>query len=237
MTTAPTAQQTKDYLCTSPVQHMDMLQVIERGTAEMISADKSGVLLYETRSGAHMLSAVDADSARKMLRLVPSASLFTLHQDFCLEDIQQRFGLQLVMTCRQAVWPRGSPLSLPPFSYPIRGLEKRHIGRVEEMYSHAVAAGYLAARIAEGEMVGAFHGERLIGFIGLHAEGAMGMLQVDPDYRRQAVGTNLIATLSNRLLKEGKIPFSQIEIANQPSLQINQKLGFVLSSQLVYWME
>ena len=69
--------------------------------------------------------------------------------------------------------------------------------------------GYLRDRLESGVMLGAFDGDILIGFIGVHGEGAMGLLQVHPDYRRRGVGKLLEAHQINHHLAWGVDPLWQ----------------------------
>ena len=43
--------------------------------------------------------------------------------------------------------------------------------------------------------------------------------------------------MTNLMLEQGKIPFSQVVTDNKESLGLQQKLGFYLSRDTIFWME
>ena len=78
--------------------------------------------------------------------------------------------------------------------------------------------------------------EHLVGFIGEHLEGSMGILYVFPEYRRRGFGTALERCLIARTLEKGLIPFGQVEKDNRNSLRLQEKLGMTCSDDLIVWM-
>ena len=82
------------YLSKDRLSHMDMLEVIRRGQADVIRAEESGVLLHDRPSGAWMLSASDEDMGERLLSEIPREEkdlLFLVHQDFLRDSIARRF--------------------------------------------------------------------------------------------------------------------------------------------------
>lgn len=224
------------YLLGDPVFHMDMIEPIRRGTAQLLAADAQGVLLLETASRAYMLSAADAAESARLVDMAPAPGLFAAHQAHGAAAVAARFGLPERMRCHQAVWLSGEEVAGPQIDLAIRPLEAAHAEEVAALYSHDAQPGYIAGRIAAGEMIGAFDGETLAGFIGLHEEGAMGMLEVAPAYRRRSLGSALVASLSGRLLAAGRVPFSQFVVGNEASRLLHARLGFAISEQALTWL-
>jgi tRNA (guanine37-N1)-methyltransferase len=70
----------------------------------------------------------------------------------------------------------------------------------------------------------------LVGFIGLHADGAMGMLEILPKYRRRGYASELLATLADTLLARGWLPWGQIFCDNEASFALNEKLGMTVGT-------
>ncbi len=95
--------------------------------------------------------------------------------------------------------------------------------------------GYLRDRLESGVMLGAFDGDILIGFIGVHGEGAMGLLQVHPDYRRRGVGKLLEAHQINHHLAWGETPYGSVLTANTSSLALQRSLGMTASVPTFHW--
>lgn len=228
---------TPAFLWQGGADYVDMTEVIRRGSAIVVDATDTGVLLLETRSRAYMMAAQDQPTAQRLLPKLGAASLFVAHEDFYLAQAQAQLGLRQTMVCRQAAYLQAAPPAMPHIPYVIRPVAPEDTPQVRALYSHAIGEGYIEGRIAAGELYGAYDAQVLAGFIGLHEEGSMGMLEVAPAYRRQSIGEALMAYLIGALMRDGRVPFSQIEQGNDPSAQLHEKLGFATSDRLVYWLE
>lgn len=225
------------YLERNPLHHMDMLQPIRRGSAEVLAANPRGVLLREKTSRAHMLTVRAPEFAEEFLGRIETASLMAVHQGFLVEEAARRFGLQPTMRCHQAAWLCPAPPTMPETPFRVEALGLDMADTVQALYSHDIGPEYIAGRLKAGEMFGAFRDGALAGFIGLHEEGSMGMLEVLPAFRRMGVGTLLIAFLCGRLLERSLTPFSQFTTQNLASRRLHEAMGFSISTDLVYWLE
>lgn len=224
------------YLSKDPLLHMDMLESIRSGSAELLAAGEDGVLLINTAAEAAMMSTESAKAAARMLARIPAVPLFVAHQSFYEEDAAQKFGYTQKMVCRQAVYLKKQPLPMPCGAPDIRPLDGRCLSFIMEHYTHADNEAYLRERLESGAMFGAFAEGSLAGFIGTHAEGSMGMLEVLPRYRRHGVALTLETFLMNCLLDCGRVPFAQIVTDNEASLKLQQKLGFSFSDKTLSWL-
>lgn len=118
----------------------------------------------------------------------------------------------------------------------LRILDESHTDLVFEHYHMAPGRDYVAERLAAGAMTGAFLDGVLAGFIGIHEEGSIGMLEVLPAYRRRSLGYALEAGAIRRALKEGAIPYCQVIEGNTASMELQKKLGLEFSAGFVYWL-
>ena len=85
-------------------------------------------------------------------------------------------------------------------------------------------------------MRGAFSQGQLMGFIGMHAEGSVGLLEVQPPYRRRGVATALMTCMAEYCLERGWIPFSQVFDGNTASMELHRQLGWTLCPDKLYWV-
>jgi tRNA (guanine37-N1)-methyltransferase len=230
-------RQALQYLSQDSLLHIDMLESIRWGQAVILQALPCGVLILDRPSQAYMMSAADQKTAARLFSGLQQAELFVAHQKFYTEAVQKRLALPHKMACFQAVYPGTEPISVCDQSYPIRQLDESYLPFVWKHYSHADDKEYLAERLRSGTMFGAFADGSLAGFIGMHAEGSMGMLEVLPSYRRRGIAAALEAFQVNRFLAQKKIPFAQIICGNTPSVRLHQKLGFSISSVPLFWLE
>ncbi len=140
-----------------------------------------------------------------------------------------------VSGCTQAVWPSFEPPKYDP-SVEVWQLDPGDLPIVEQYYPLIKDAAELAERITSGNLFGACVEEQLAGFIGVHTEGAMGMLTVLEEYQGRGIGTALITYLIRKELRRGHIPYSQIFKENQISMALQEKVGMELKSEPVWWL-
>lgn len=224
------------WLSKNALLHMDMLESIAGGNADLLYVSENGVLLLQTTSGAYMMSAQDEGTAEAMLAKISDVSLFVAHQDFYISAVQEKYSLPRRMECFQAAYLKNESFPDMRVSASIRTLDESFLPFLMRHYTHADNPEYLHGRLKSGSVFGAFLGDDLAGFIGMHEEGSMGMLEVLPQYRRRGIGAALETYLCSRILSKGRIPFAQIETANQVSLALHQKLNFSISSQTLSWL-
>jgi len=214
---------------------MDMISPIKRGTAEVLHADEGGVLLYETKSGAYMMSVTTHEIGEVLLRNLPSDGLFVCHQDFMLDDFKAKMGQADILENYQGAY-LGKELLKTPNNMDFQPLSMEDLAIVHANYDIDLGEEYLAGRIADGELFGGYENGEMIGFIGIHAEGSMGMLQVFDNHQGKGFGAGLYANVTNHQLNRGLVPFGQVNVNNSASLHIARKLGFSMGDHRVYWL-
>lgn len=222
--------------------NIHMMELLSRGKGEILYAERDGegkmtgqnILLRDRKSGACMLSAADREGGELLLEHMPEdADLFVTIQEFLNELLKERYGAEEQCCCYQACYTRREPL---PVAYKdIRVLGEEHLEYILARY-HLGSRDYIRSRLQEKAMYGAFAGDRLVGFIGMHDEGSMGMLFVEEDFRRQRIGESLEAFYINRLLSLGYIPYCHIYADNEVSFRLQEKLGLYLSQNKLWWL-
>lgn len=76
---------------------------------------------------------------------------------------------------------------------------------------------------------------RLVGYIGFHEEGSIGMLEVFPEYQRRGIGMALETYIMNLTLERGWIPYGQIIVGNDNSMLLQKKMGLCVSKEQLFW--
>lgn len=230
------SQQAITLLSQQQLLHIDMLQAFARNQADLLFADECGVLLYHRKGATHMLSVLNHAAADRLIALIPDdAQMVVAHQSECVPQIRQRFGFETSMVCHQVAYLSKTPPE-PLQTCEIRTLDARQLDFVAKHYSHISDRGYLLDRLEAGVMHGAYVEGELAGFIGEHAEGSLGILEVLPAYRRRGIARALQAYMTQWTLAQGHIPFAQVEQGNTASLQLQRSLGYECSDGLVYWL-
>ena len=228
-------RQALEYLQASPAFHMNIIDPLLHGDAELLAGDSNGVLIRERNSGAYMMSAANEAAARRMMDLAGRCDTFVCHQPEFAPIAQERFGLSVALDCVGAAYLADHPAEHRGL-YEIRPLTLEHLRTVRSLYHNVDDEDYMRARIESGRMWGAFDGERLLGFAGIHAESSMGMLEVPEEHRRRHVASELQSWLINHILEQGRTPFCQIFPDNEPSVRLQESLGMTISCEHIAWI-
>ncbi|HJA30810.1 MAG TPA: tRNA (guanosine(37)-N1)-methyltransferase TrmD [Candidatus Eisenbergiella pullicola] len=230
-----------EYLKRDKVLHMDMIEDIRNGQARVIAVRKDGVILQDTVSKVYMVTAENPDAGERLLSLAdPNAEVFTCHQKFLAESIARRFSKKDCSECFQVAYTKKVPLSEPE-GVSVRVIGEEYTDLVHSLYPLIEKRERVREILRDGIVYGAFlqkeSGAReLVGFIGTHEEGAMGMLHVLEPYRRLGIAEKLESFLINRLLEQGRTPYAQIFTDNAASLKLQEKLGLRIAGRKIYWI-
>lgn len=213
-------------------KYIHMMELVNRGLGEVVYEQDMDILLkYE---GIYMINAVSGEAADKMLQNVDlsDAEIVTAQEEVC-ELLTLKYGMQKTFACKQAVFTRKE--ALPVRYKTIKQLNLTHLYYITEHYEDT-SEEYIMERLTAGVMYGAFDEDRLVGFIGLHKEGSMGMLFVEEEYRRKGIAASLESFLINLQLSNGQTPYCQIKEDNEHSLALQEKLGLYISKQTIWWL-
>ena len=225
-----------NYLKGDRIHHIDMLETLDRKIGDVIYADNDGVLIFNTSGQTYMISTESFELLHKMCDLIKETTVVTTHQPQFIPYLKERFGLNGTMECFQSVYLTENLINEQmPEGIEFRELTMSEFDFVFKNYDHISDADYLTDRIHSG-MIGAFSEGEPVGFIGTHSEGAMGMLQLHPNYRRRGIAFSLEAALINRMVKLGQIPYGQIVTTNSASISLQKKLGMSLSDKKIAWV-
>lgn len=219
-----------------PVLHANMLEVLRRGSAEALTVEEGGVLLYDTGCGAWMLAA-EPEAAEAFLDRVPAGcDLFVGHDMAYFDLARARFGLPERELCWSAAYLDKDPLPIPDFGGELRLLDRSWAPWLRAHYSHDFGGVAYMERAADRGIIGAFVEGKPAGFVGFHDEGSIGMLEVLPAYRRRGLGEILQRAAINLALGRGQIPFGQVIDGNTASLGLQRKLGMAVSQSRLFWL-
>ena len=131
--------------------YLNMLEVLRRGSAELLWAGEGGVLLSDRGSGASMLTARDRAALDGMLPLLPAdCDLLVGHDLWYRDELAGRFGLWKVELCVQAAWMAPEPPEAPAFGGELRLLGEEWAPYVCEHYSKSDIGGLEHIRQAIG---------------------------------------------------------------------------------------
>lgn len=213
----------------------EMVQTIVRGTAEILEAKELGVLIRHTRADLYMLAG-DTQRIDEMTRLIPQgAEEILIHgtrPPELVHAVRTRFHLANVLPFLQYAYYGELP---PVENVEIRTLDEAYLDVLSAEYEHG-SRDYMAGRIADGVMLGAFVEGRLAGFVGEHIEGSMGLLHVMPAFRRHHIGSALERAMIRETMLRGHTAYCQVFPENGASQSLQRRLGLQAAQGMLYWL-
>ena len=95
---------------------------------------------------------------------------------------------------------------------------------------------YVCNRMEKGQMFGAFVEDRLVGFVGIHAEGSCGLLFVEESSRGMGIGQSLENYIINYVKSLGFTPYGHVKAGNVASIKLQEKNGLYMADAPLYWV-
>ena len=162
----------------------------------------------------------------KLLKLPAAKDAgFTVFSHEAADAVQREFGLHAQEAYETLLYLQPSPPEVPACSIrPLTVEDAAEAARYYHLFDDPLP--YLRGRAEAGALWGHFTAEgRLAGFLGIHSEGSMGMLEVVPEFRRRGIAQALEAALIRLHLERGWLPYCFVAPDNVPSLSLQAKLG------------
>ena len=218
------------------VEFADMEENLRRGGGELLFAGPEGRVIRCGHGGPILSDVLDGTALVSLLqeRGLCDESLFCLKGHDAADAIKQAFGVDGGTACTQAVYLSHEA---PAWEGDIRLLTEEHAAFCAARYHpEDNNLPYMQYLISAGQMWGYFDGDRIAGFIGIHREGSMGLLEVLPEHRKRGVGYALEAFLIDWHLKKGWVPYCHVVEGNEASFALQRKLGMQFSELPVIWL-
>ena len=93
----------------------------------------------------------------------------------------------------------------------------------------------IADIMREKGVFGAIADGKLVGFIGRHDDGSMGMLEIFEQARRRGIGSALERFLITFVMTYGRMPYCDVYTDNPESMALQRKLGLTAASDYTFW--
>jgi GNAT superfamily N-acetyltransferase len=217
------------------LEYLGFARVLRRGSGEILAEQADALLIRDRVSGAYLLACEDAAVALPLLDRFagPDCRLLMVSNEAIGAAAFGRYGFTEKLECFQAAYYGEKPAEDPGLRF--RRAEAGDLPLLLEYYRR-ISPEELAQVVSRGSVLLGYDGDRLVGFIGEHLEGSMGLLYVLPEYRRRGWGAALQKRLLAETLDAGFLPFGQVEQHNLASLRLQKKLGMTVSDRLIVWM-
>lgn len=209
-----------------------IIDPIEQGTVDIICASGNCAFVKDKLSGVYMLQTTDLNKAEELIGSISSAAPLVVHGTELCELAVKRHGYASVVPCYQAVY-----FGEPPLLSDKLEIRPMRIGEAEEaanMYRFDLEAA--RRHISLGLVYGGYVQGEIVGMVGFHYQGSMGLLEVKPRFRRMGYGIELEKFIIAKKLALGGLPYCQVVQDNSASLALQKKLGLKVSDNLLYWL-
>lgn len=216
-----------DYLNKDYYLNYPLIKAIEHGF-DVVCADDRGVLLADEYPTFALLSSSEPLS---FLRHFAKPELMEVFGAEAGKIAQSHFGFENALKCHQYYYPLAtidSDLELELAKTSDVSLISQHYALADEQE--------IRETIEKGIMWVLREENQVIGFIGRHMDGSMGMMEVLPAYRRLGWGEKMERAVIKIVLSEGDLPYGHVVIGNTASQQMQEKLGFIRCSETVTWL-
>lgn len=205
---------------------VDLEELLRIGAGRELYRGAEGCILAEGEGEDSLTVFSDIlDGETLLARLrdlrLQGVDLAAVKSEDALRALEREYGLTGNHPCTQWVYCLPEPPAYPACD--IRPLTSEYAETAGKQYHQNF--DYVRERISAGKMWGLFEGGALAGFIGVHTEGAMGMLEIYPAYRRRGYGYALGAFLIGRQMRSGATPYCHVIDGNDASLGLQKKLG------------
>lgn len=221
------------------INDIDMLEPLRLKNADIIYEGHDGMIFIERRSQTLMISMQDKEKFKDIYEKenLGAYDLIDVKQKDIVDILVNEYQKTYQFACYQAGYFKKEklPVSLPT-NVKIQLLTKEYANVVHQNYHQMDDLEYIFDKIDQQELWGLFENQQLAGFIGMHNEGSMGLLEVLPQYRHRGYGMMLESFLINDCLENGKVPYCQVIEGNEASLNLQRKLGLEISNQFSYWL-
>ncbi len=238
--------------------NIHMMESLAAGRGEILYAADVGtsgewdILVYDGESRICMMMAADGTAGKALAEKIPAdARWIVTSQPFMKEILERREfpdsgrtfpgdikgKFHEISLCVQMLYTPRETLSVRYRE--IRRLTEKDIAYVCLHYPEREGGGegYIRERIRSGALYGAFAGERLIGFAGVHRGGSLGMLYVEEARRRSGIGQSLEAYMVNRMLDRGRTPYLYVDERDAAMYRLQEKLGFYKAGKSFLWLK
>ncbi len=217
------------------IDYLGLDRVLQRGSGDIIAEQKDALLIRDRVSGAYFLACEDTEIGIPLLDryIGRDCELLMVSNDSIGKVAFERFGFSEKLECYQVAYFGNSPPVNDGLI--VRTADEPDLTMLMENY-HLISPEELERIVRRKGILLGYYRDRLVGFIGEHLEGSMGILYVFPEYRHRGFGSALQTHLIAKTMDKGYIPFGQVEKDNQASLSLQKKIGMTRSDHLIVWM-
>lgn len=210
-------------------------KMIKRGTAKILEDADNALFIYDTRSEGYYLACEDVNLGMNILDKYADRDIHLMMVTNMLigEKAYEKYSFDGKYDCFQFAYYGGNVDEDSCIT--TRTATKEDIPFLLDNYD-LISAEEITKLVSIGNIELAYAGSDLVGFMGEHLEGSMGLLYILPEHRRNGYASALEKHLIKINLDKGFVPYGHVVKDNIASIELQKRLGFTQSKKLIRWM-
>lgn len=226
-------------LTKEPCLYADMLQC--RNAGGLVLYETETALLLQGRISKILYSAAaDNQAGKEIVEHLPKQfGILVAHDTYTDPWLKSMRKLESDLECVHCVYVEDVPPAVAlPEGFVINRLDASHTQKIIALYRHSMESlaneQYIGKCLQDG-MYGAFYKGELCGFIGVHEQESIVILEVHPKWRRKGLAVALEQVMIGKQLERGRLPYGEIVKDNTASIRLQKKAGMITDEKLTYW--
>ena len=212
------------------ISYSDMISYLSKDEGRVLFSSPDGMIVCY---GDLIASVAVFSSWERIVQSIPlSFPTLCVHDEELRNHFVGKNGYHNETGCSTYLWRKGD---VDLSGYDFRVLDLSYLPKIRSVYT-LVDESDLRKDIAAGRVCGLFVSGSLVGFVGLHYEGGMGMLHVFSEYRRKGYGEMLELCDIDFALRKGELPYCHVFSSNAPSMALQEKLGLEKGMKNIWWL-
>ena len=219
----------------SRIDYLGLDRVLKRGSGDIIIEQDDALLIRDRISGAYLLACENTDAGSPLIeRYIGNDCDLLMVSDYNLGNAAfEKFGFSQKLECFQFAYYGKKPSGKIGLIF--RTANANDLTMLTDCY-RMISPEEMEKAVSRKTVQLGYYQNCLIGFIGEHLEGSIGILYVFPEYRNRGFGAALQTHLIAETMDKGMIPFGQVEKGNLASLNLQKKIEMTQSENLIVWM-
>lgn len=218
----------KKYISKDPISYIHITELLNRNHTILYASD-NGFIIHDDKVDFIYISFSDINEMKKVL------SNYNFEHYLAYEKEIVDFYGDTDNTTNLSEWVYNKKDRFEVSAFDIRKLNLSHLDFINSIYKALGPGEDNKEALMNGEVLGIFENNKLVGFIGRHPEGCIGMLKVLEEYRRKGYGEALEKAKINDLLDRNELAFDEVVEGNSASCALQSKLGLAKGDKTIYW--
>lgn len=220
------------------VDNINMINFIKNFEIEKMIIEGESVLLtgYSDEKWTYISTDNEDDFLSLINKLDESYRHFVLNRNWMIDIIKKNNSIEWILSCWKYVFNNEKIYSEEETMVQELCVEDAEYIYNNYKYKEYASVEYLKDRIENDISIGVKEDGKLLAWVLVHDDGAIGMLQVLDDYRGRGYAKLLMKTIVNRLIDCGRIPFAHIEEDNIASRNLCTSIGFEKFG-MIHWVK